>query len=44
MNVCGFNLHILHFKEHFHIPFEELIQVALDTSQVRIMGNETQGI
>jgi len=44
MKVYGFNLYILHFKEHFHIPFEELIEIALDTLQVRIMGNKTQGM
>jgi len=43
MNVYDFNLYILHFKEHFHIPFEELIQIALDALQVRIVGNKTQG-
>jgi hypothetical protein len=44
MKVYGFNLYIRHFKENGYIPFVELNQIALDTLQVRIMGNKTQGM
>jgi len=37
-------IYIFHFKENGCIPFVELNQIALDTLQVRIMGNKTQGI
>jgi len=40
----AFNLYILHFKENGYISGLELNQIALDTLQIRIMGNKTQGM